>query len=717
VAVRIGRISAARAHLPVVAIVLAAAALAASYAGQATNWAVMTDELQTARLATSIANTLSPVPRIHGEYYHALSQLYPLLAAPFFGLLTAPQAIDALHVLNGLLFASAAWPASLLAYAVTRSRAAGYVAAALTAFVPWLVLSATLLTENAAYPAFVWCVFLAHRTLTAPSTRADLAALAGVVVAFCARTQLIVLALALPLALVAHEVVYALARARRGRLLAAARDGAARALSSHRLLVGAYGVAAIAAVALASAGRLEQVLGTYAGTVQGDLLPRGIWRAVAVHFDAAVVGVGIAPFLLAGAWGLVALVRPRSKAAHAYAALLAVIAPLVIVEASSFDVRFTPGAFTQDRYVAYLAPLLAVGTAAAFLDPDRRSLRAALVLVLAAAFSALAALASFGHAEVIFWAAPAAAFHGALAGIAAAIGLSGDWLVRSGALAVGALLALAVWRAPPLPALVATGLAVVAFGTAEVVYVFEHFAVPLTTRPRLIATARRDWIDASLPDGATAALVPYPYLRPEYWWDAELWNKQVDRVLRIDGGTTYTPFPAASLSVDPSTGAIRGLAGRRFLVVAATETRIRPARATTVASALPLTLVRVGRAPRADWTVSGALPDGWSRPGRPVTLRVYAGGGKAGRREVELTVAAPPGRRRPFRFVVLSGRANRAGVAFPGAPARVRISLCAPARGFAKATLASRDRRRIADGRTVGVRLAHVDVVRTGRSC
>src|SRR5919106_2065922 len=162
--------------------------LAASYALEAKNWVVMTDELQTARLAMSIADTLSPVPSIHGEYYAALSQLYPLLIAPLYGVLSVPDAFVAAHALNALLWASSAWPAYLLARAVSGSSTAGYVAAAVTAFTPRLVLLVTLLTENAAYPAFVWAVFLVHRSVSHPGDATDVAALAGVLVAFLART-------------------------------------------------------------------------------------------------------------------------------------------------------------------------------------------------------------------------------------------------------------------------------------------------------------------------------------------------------------------------------------------------------------------------------------------------------------------------------------------------------------------------------------------------
>src|ERR671923_1542393 len=161
--------------LPVLGIVLAAGLLAVQYASQAREWAVMTDELQTAKLATSIAQTLSPVPQIHGEYYGALNQLYPLLLSPLYGSFSPPAAFDGAHVLNAFLLASSAWPAYLLGRAVTRRVAGGYFAAALTAFTPWLVLSSTLLTENAAYPAFVWALFLCQRALHEPSAGRDAA--------------------------------------------------------------------------------------------------------------------------------------------------------------------------------------------------------------------------------------------------------------------------------------------------------------------------------------------------------------------------------------------------------------------------------------------------------------------------------------------------------------------------------------------------------------
>src|ERR687887_1288100 len=384
--------------LPVLGIVLAAGLLAVEYASQATQWAVMTDELQTSKLATSIGETLSPVPRIHGAYYGALNQLYPLLLSPLYRFFSAPAAFDGAHVLNAFLLASSAWPAYLLGRAVTGRVGGGYFAAALTAFTPWLVLSSTLLTENAAYPAFVWAVFLCYRALVEPSADRDAAAVVALALAYLARTQLFVLAFALPIAVVAYE-----------------RD-LRRAFARHRLLASAYGAGAVAAIGLAAAGALTRVLGNYAGTVQGDVLPAGIWHSAAVHLDEVVVGTGVAPFLLATAWAF----TPSRREAQAFAVLLVPLAALLTLEAASFDLRFTPGGFTQDRYVCYLAPLFAVGAAACLLDPGRRVLRAALVLAAGLAFAGLAAADSFDQEITLWWASPAGAFHRALSDAAGA---------------------------------------------------------------------------------------------------------------------------------------------------------------------------------------------------------------------------------------------------------------------------------------------------------
>src|SRR5439155_778688 len=141
-------------------------------------------------------------------------------------------------------------------------------------------------------------------------------------------------------------------------------------------------------------------------------------------------GTGIAPFLVATAWTLSTLVGPSRREARAFAALLVALVPLLILEAASFDLRFTPGGFAQDRYVCYLAPLFAVGAAACLLERERRALRAGLVLAAGLAFLGLAAVDSFDEEIILWWASPAGAFNRAWRDGAGPIGLSaGDLLV------------------------------------------------------------------------------------------------------------------------------------------------------------------------------------------------------------------------------------------------------------------------------------------------
>jgi hypothetical protein len=689
---------------------LAAAGLAGYYAVRATSWAVMTDELQVAKLATSIAETLSPVPYVHGAYYGALSQLYPLLVAPFFGTLSAPAAETAAHVLNALLLASAAWPAYLLARSVAGSRAAGVVAAALTVFTPWLVLASTLLTENAAYPAFVWAVFLCHRTLAAPSARGDVLALAGLLLAFFARTQLLVLAPAFPVALLLHEVGFALGY-REGSVRAAVHAGA-RAVAQHRVLVVVYGLGLIGTAALAFVGSLSGVVGNYATPFSGDLLPSGFWESAAAHFDQIVIGAGVLPFALAASWTLTTIAHVERKEGHAFAALLVVLVPLLTFEVTSFDLRFTPHRFIQDRYLFYLVPLFAAASSAWLVQRTHTRLRVVSLLVATSLFAALVGFASFDD-PTIFWASPAGAFHPALATAAGWVGLSVVGFLRVVAGALSVVLAAAVWRVPSR-ALIGSTLAVAGFGAFEAGYVLDRYSDPAMTRPP--AGPARDWIDAHVPTGNSVALVPSPRDNPVYWWEAELWNKDVDRVLRVDSGKTFTPFPAEDVSIDYATGALRGPQPSDYLVVSPGETRFHVVESARVADGRPLRLIRVERPYRLEWATRGVTADGWTRPRKPSTLRFYAHG-RPGRRIITLTLAASRFAPKPLGFEFRSaGAVVRGGVDPGGARPPIRLAVCVPRGGHADARLTTTGKARIPDGRVVALHLDRVQVSGAG-SC
>jgi hypothetical protein len=701
-----GRLSRLEPLFLVAGCILAAATFAAYYSARVITWAVMTDELQTTKLATSIGETGSLVPRIHGSYYGALSQLYPLLIAPFYGLMSPPAAATAAHALNPFLLASAAWPAYLLARSVTGSLAMGYAAAVLTAFTPWLVLTTTLLTENAAYPAFVWAVFLCHRTLVSPSASRDVAALVALLVAFLARTQFFVLALVLPAALLGHELTFGSSDSNAGSWWIRLRAGTRRAIASHPILLSAYVVAGLGAAVLALVGSVGRVVGNYALPFSGDLLPPGIWHSAAVHLDYVVVGCGVLPFVLAASWASTAVVRPERKEGHAFAWLLLVLVPLLTVEVASFDLRFTPNAFVQDRYLFYLAPLFAVAAGAALVQRRDAALRAVVTVAVGGAFAWLAGLAWYDNHLIIFWAAPAAAFHPALVTAAGWLHLSPGLLIRVAVLALAIVAAaLCAWpRVARSAVALSSATVVAAFGAFEAGYVFERFAEPAMTRVNSVAEARRDWIDAAVPPGSTVGLVPSPLEQSTYWWEAEFWNKDVTRVLRVDGGPTFTPFPVDDVSVDFTKGRLNGPQPADFLVVSPKEARFHLVEeAARVADVTPLRLVRVARPYRLEWATRGVSADGWTTPNQEAVLRFY-GNGRRARRTIVVVLSAPPEAPTPVRFTFkVDGSIRRGSVDPGGARPPIRLAICVPAGGHADVVLIPGGGARVPDGRVLAL--------------
>ncbi len=233
------------------------ASLAAWYSGRIQDWSVMTDELLYAKLATAIATSGSPFPEVHGTSIAVYNQLYPLLIAPLYGALTPPDAFRAAHVLNAFVMTSAVFPVYLLGRQVL-PRVWALAVAGLSVVVPWMVLTGFLMTEAAAYPAFVWAVLGLQLTIAAPSPRRDLVAVAALGLAIFARTQFAVLVIVLPLAILGHEL----------GVRRSLRQGLRETVRSHPILAAIY-VAGIALAAIVAAvGSFGSLLGVYAVTVE-----------------------------------------------------------------------------------------------------------------------------------------------------------------------------------------------------------------------------------------------------------------------------------------------------------------------------------------------------------------------------------------------------------------------------------------------------------------
>jgi len=206
------------------------------------------------------------------------------------------------------------------------------------------------------------------------------------------------------------------------------------------------------------------------------------------------------------------------------------------------------------------------------------------------------------------------------------------------------------------------------------------------------------------------ALVPSPRDTPTYWWEAELWNKRVDRLLRVNGGPTFSPFPADELRIDFRRGVLVGPQPSDYFVLSGSEKRFRPVELRRVVGTPVLQLVRVERPYRLEWATRGLTPDGWTVSGRPATLRIY-GQGEQARRRVVVVLAASSRAALPLDLRLRGGGVERAGWVDPGgARPPVRLGLCIPPRGFVDVKLTTHGSVRIPDGRLVGLHLDRLTV-------
>jgi hypothetical protein len=276
------------------AIVLAAAGLGAAFALRITSFEP--DELGYTRLALGIAHSVTPFTLSYGGGQR-LNQLYPLLIAPLWGSFGNVTAYRLTHVWNALLMSSAAIPAYLLAREVVRERWAGYLVAALVAVLPWLTLSTGELTEVAAYPASVWAALAMQRGLVGPGLRRDVIAMIAIAVAAYGRLQLILLAPAFVVAVVVHELGYALVEpgSRRENLV----EGLRRMVRGHKLLSGATAIGIVVGIPLLATGKLASAAGFYGNTLSGVSLGGATFALARSYFVGIALGVGAIPAGLA----------------------------------------------------------------------------------------------------------------------------------------------------------------------------------------------------------------------------------------------------------------------------------------------------------------------------------------------------------------------------------------------------------------------------------
>jgi hypothetical protein len=635
----------------------------AAVTSQVKDWYVMTDELLYERLAVSISQLHSPLPHVHGELIANVNQLYPLLLAPLFAGRLVPAGLHDVHVLNAVVMSSACIPVYLLSRRVGLGVWLSCAVGAVSVCIPWIALASFLMTETLAYPVFLWALLALHTAATAPSIRNDIVLLGAVAVAILARTQFAVLLVIIPLALLLDQFS--------GR----------RLVRQHRVLAVAYAVMALVALALLAAGQLSRALGTYSVTAEGNLAPSGMPRSLLEHLGPIALGIGIVPFVLGGAWLLIPLLRERTRAQHAFASIAIVTFTAMLLEVTSYDLRFGAGRL-HDRYLFYVVPLILVAFAAMLQESvwPRWTLAATGGLVaLAFAFMPIVSYQKFNvDSPVALLNEPLLDLAGSAHGAQLLLGLV--TIVLTALLSARRQIAIALAAVAVLAAPAET---VGAFAR-----LFGHDGTsgrPLTLDQGVVF----DWLDRRLGDDAKVTMIPYPILsgtyweNVSYWWNVEFWNASVRRAAVYEDAFTGTPetFPTIPLGVDRRTGrlnvspspfAVRGVAETRFHLAGRVLDQDRG-----------VELVETSQPWRADWMSFDIYRDGWTIPKVEGTIRVFAEPGQSASQRRYLTIYARAPNEVGRRPVVFRSNAGEWRDEVDADGASRQLSVCVPPRGFA----------------------------------
>ncbi len=679
--------------MPILALWWGLAIGLAAITTRVTDWFAMPNEMLYERRAISVAQTLSPLPRVRGEFVSTYDQLYPVLVAPAFRWGSMTHDLWAAHALNAWIMSSACIPAFLLARRIAPTRWIAYTVALVSVVMPWIVFSSFLFTEVAAYPAFLWAVLALQASTAAPSRRHDLLALLAIAVAFAGRTQLALLLAVLPAAIVARE----LGRTR------GIRPALRVTVESHRLLAGIYVALATAAMLLAALGRLPSVLGVYGATIGGtgsslggSIAPSGTPGALVGHLATLALGLGILPLVGGFAWLLANLVRPAdSGELHAFACVGAITFVALLVEVTIFDQRFGER-FVHDRYLFYLVPLVVLAFLCAATDdhPPRWSLVPSAGLVgLGFAVGELPRF-TWEQFATVNSDAPIAAFYRPVVRAFDGLGAARAGLVLGTfILTFGFFLAARLGRRR-LTALSA-GFVLVTLPLLTGYMFVRLFAVDgWSSRPLTHAqVSPYDWVDRTVGAGANVAMAPYPvssayFVNQRAWRDYEFWNRSVRRDVQVPNASflyTGDTFTKLYPRFDPRTGLANGSLAP-YVLQANQETRFRIAGTVQVLKP-DVMLIDAGDPWRLDWKTAGLYPDGWTRPGTTARVRVFAlpGQRRSVSRSLSLAFRAPESA--GSRTVIAASNLERWRGTASAETIRTSLRLCVPAKGFTEVRL------------------------------
>ena len=633
-----------------------------------------------------------------------VQRLYSAVLAPFWGTLPTSTAYTATHLLNTALLVSAVAPLALFARRVIDSPLLRLLAVSLAIAVPWLAIGSHLLTENLAFPVYMWAVYAIVACAEEPSPVRQAGALVAIAAVGLCRLNLAFVIAVLFAAVILAEVlrrhderevplsVWLRGLVRREALILAA-----------VVLAGAVGVAIAIRGGAGVSGRYGNV--DFTSSIE-RLFGAGAtdtWRTVFTYLRGVVVGGLVFPFAIGTSVALAGLAG-RLGRRFVVPSLVAALGALVVVVVVSIS---TVGGSIEERYVMYAYPPLAILAVAGV--PLMQRMRFWLIPGAALTVYALAKgiPPPFSNAGN-FFASPGGAFWGRVVEhrlVSAEDDLLG-WLVQPKgwilvALALAAMCAFVlvaglIGRASLVVPVLAGGLALCLVGQVLVLgYDFDQELNGTAEAPGGIAGGpghdvdRHTWLDDRGSPDSGVAIMPGVIGDGGAWGGTEVeqfWNKSIDSTVSITWDGTVLPVPAGYAVVETRLGAggvAEWLTRPTWLAAHNDDPRVQFAGGLVAQSPTSrYALYRTGPSMKALWTSPGLQPDGAVLRDTPVDMVLNRAAAR-GVRAVTLTLNAMPDAKRPVRWrITRGGRTVTGGSLGPKQNREVRLALPAcPATG------------------------------------
>lgn len=466
------------------------------------------DEYLYSSLARSIAS--SGLPAVRGGSAHFPALLGPYLMAPAWLVHNVDVAYRLALGWASLWFCLAALPAYALARRIGVEPRKALFVAAVALLVPDAAFTTTLLSEPFAYPVFLTTVLLAVETAAFPTRRRQLLLLGSMAALVLLRLQFVVV-----------PIAYVVA------CLGTARTTPRTFVRRQPIVAGALAALALGALAVGP----QRVAGVYAGVGTMHLPALDVARWLGL--DAFVLAIASGWVLVPGAVaGLVESLRGIDLRQRAFALLTVTLSLGLVAQAAFFGANEDR---IHERYVFYVAPLVALAFASR--RPDARRTRLPATIGYCAAAAALLLPLATGLRAAVDDESPSLLGLGTLAG-------GGDrgtllWAVGLALLALGVGLGVIAPRVVPATSL----LLLAAVGSAGTVSLLG-FGTALGWRLNLTDDVPR------LHARPGTALVTLPTSNRFLLMKTLFWNPQVTRVLVLGRGPAADGWAATDVRLN-----------------------------------------------------------------------------------------------------------------------------------------------------------------------